>query len=443
MLSGSDVLKEGWMTKQGGLIKSWKKRWFVLHDTDLDYFIKPNGKQQGTIPIHDAKVIQPSPECKKQPSFKIVIPGVRVYYIQTNTTEEVQDWIAALEKARSGVKASVSTAVHLDDFDIIKVIGRGTYGKVQLVRNKNDGQLYAMKSMSKRLLEEYGQIEQTITERDVLFQTVHPFLVGAHFTFQNDTKIFLILDYVPGGELFGRLKEETRFPVERVKIYAAEILLGLMQLHKLGFIYRDLKPENILVDRQGHLKITDFGLVKTDMKGDQTTNTFCGTPEYIAPEMLQSQPYTRAVDWWSFGILIFEMLTGLPPFYDENTNKMYRDIIQNEPRYPHYIPEQAKALMERLLKKDPKERLGSGESDGEEIKRDPFFDGINWTDVLEKRTNPGYVPQIANDTDTNNFDDEFTHEKPVVSYEDASMIQDDKQQAFADFTLVNKSGFHK
>jgi len=433
-------IKEGWMTKQGGIIHNWKKRWFILHDTDLDYFLKKGGKQQGTIPLHDAKLIQPSPECKKQPSFKIVIPGVRTYYIQTTTETEVQEWISALEKARQGVRADTA-AVHLDDFEILRVIGRGTYGKVQLVRNKNDGQLYAMKSMSKRLLAEYGQIEQTITERDVLFQTVHPFLVGAHFTFQTDTKIFLVLDYVPGGELFGRLKEETRFPIDRVRLYAAEILLGLEKLHSLGFIYRDLKPENVLVDQNGHLKLTDFGLVKTEMKYDQTTTTFCGTPEYIAPEMLQNQPYTKAVDWWSFGILVYEMLTGLPPFYDENTNKMYRAIVTQEPHYPRYVPEVARNFLDKLLKKNPSDRIGSGPADGEEIKSDPFFEGLNWQDVMDKKITPGYVPQIQGDTDTGNFDVEFTHEKPTVSYEDPTQLQDETQKMFEGFTLVKKSGF--
>lgn len=434
----SSVLKDGWMTKQGGFIKTWKKRWFVLEGTMLSYYVKPDGKMKGQIDISASKVISTAPECRRQPAFKINIPGVRTYYIVPKTPEEVREWITELEKVRDakGVPEPVKT-VSLQDFEIIRCIGKGSYGIVQLVRNKNDGQLYAMKTMSKQVIAEYQQVDQAITERNVLLRTVHPFLVSAHFSFQSPTNIFLILDYIPGGELFNRLKEEIKFNEARTRLYAAEILLGIGHLHSLGFIYRDLKPENILVDAEGHLKITDFGLVKTDMKSDTTTQTMCGTPEYLAPEMIQQQPYTMAVDWWSFGVLVYEMLVGLPPFYNKNASKMYRAILSSEVGFPPGTPEDAKDLITKLLEKDPAKRLGSGPDDYIDIKRHRWFDDIDWDAVLERRTEPEWRPIIESETDTSNFEAAFTENTAQIDEDDEKLIPAAAQSAFVNFTAVS------
>lgn len=453
----SSPIKEGWLSKQGGFIKTWKKRWFTLSDGKLHYSEKQGKKEQGYIDLNAASTVESAPECKKQPAFKIVVPGSRTFILHASNKTECQEWIDACEKVRkehnakgnakeTGNKSNnaseatkVQDRVSLDDFDLIRVLGRGTYGKVQLVRCKRDGELYAMKTMSKRLLEETEQIEQTLTERNVLLKTKHAFLVSAHYTFQTPQKIFMVLDYVPGGELFGRLKDEGRFSEKRTMLYAAEILLGLGHLHKLGFIYRDLKPENILVDGKGHLKITDFGLVKTHMNSKTTTSTFCGTPEYIAPEMLQQQPYTRSVDWWSYGILVFEMLTGLPPFYDENTNKMYRMILTDQVNFPSYVSDEAKDFISKLLDRNPATRLGASEEDAAEIMRHPFFASLNWDDVINKRITPEWVPEMKNETDTHLFDEEFTQEEAAVSFEDDSLLDQNTQQEFVGFTCTQDS----
>lgn len=427
-------VKEGWMVKCGGRIKTWRKRWFVLTGEILTYYKKPGGRWKGEIRITDARTVCDAPQCRKQPALQIEIPFVRTYYCITKTEDERREWIAALEKARVRAPAP-ATKVSLDDFDILRVIGRGTSGKVQLVRHKNDRQLYAMKSMSKKILADNGQIEQTLIEKNVLVKTQHPFLVGARFTFQSETKIFLILDYVAGGELFSRLKEEGKFSEKRVKLYAAEVLLGLEQLHKLGIIYRDLKPENVLVDVEGHLKITDFGLVKTDMTETSTTTTFCGTAEYISPEMIKKIPYTQVIDWWCFGILVFEMLTGIPPFYDDNTNSLYNSILNDPIDFPHYISNEAKDFISLLLDRNPKTRLGAN-GDADEIKRHPFFADINFDDVLNKKIKPEYVPNVKFDTDTSNFEQEFTRERAMISLEDETLIQKETQSAFENFTFV-------
>lgn len=303
----------------------------------------------------------------------------------------------------------------------------------------NDGQLYGMKSMSKKLISDCDQIQHILIERKILLQTVHPFLVSAHFTFQTDQKIFLILDYVPGGELFSRLREEGKFSEKRTQFYGAEILLGLGHLHSLGFVYRDLKPENILVDSQGNLKLTDFGLAKGNMDGcESTTTTFCGTPQYIAPEMLNMKPYTKSVDWWSFGILIYEMLTGMAPFYHDNSNKMFRSILSDPVHYPNFLSANSKFLLEKLLDRNPETRLGAGPDDFKEIQAHPFFKDLNWDDLMGGKIKPEWVPPLRNETDTSNFDEDFTNETAAISFEDthlSSAIQND----FAGFTSTQES----
>jgi serine/threonine protein kinase len=434
------IAKQGYCTKQSGPFKVWSKRWFVLRGSWLLYYANPKGRDKGQdkgrINISLAKVIITAPECKRQPAYKISIPGVSTYYIVAPTPDEAQSWIAALENVRHDRgPSSSSRALQFDDFEVIRLIGRGTYGDVQLVRSKRDGQLYAMKVMSKRLLAEHQQVEQTLIEKAVLIETVHPFLVGAHYTFQTDNHIFMVLDYVPGGELFRRLKEEERFSENRSRLYAAEILLGLGHLHSRGFVYRDLKAENILVDADGHLRLTDFGLVKTRMENGGSTTTFCGTPEYIAPEMLQRKPYTKAVDWWSFGILLYEMLTGLPPFYDENTNRMYRSILKDAVPIPPNMSFEAQNLILKLLEKDPANRLGAGPLDYQEIQQQPFFEMLNWEAVLKRAVQPEWVPIIRSETDTSNFDDEFTKTQ-ISAPRDEGMVASRVQSAFNKFTYV-------
>ena len=433
------VVKSGWLTKQGGFIKTWRRRWFELKGRTLYYYKDPSDKVKGVMAIDAAESIERAPECSKQPAFKINIPKQRCFYIYGEDQDDVDDWIKVLENARKGGPQKDPDHISEKDFESIRVIGRGTYGKVTLVRYIKTGMIYAMKVMSKRLLEEYDQIEQILTERNVLLKTEFPFLVSAHFTFQTDDKIFMVIDYVPGGELFSRLKEEQKFSESRAMLYAAEIVLGIGHLHSLGFVYRDLKPENILVDAEGHLKITDFGLAKGKMGASVTTSTFCGTPEYIAPEILQQLPYTKAVDWWSFGILLFEMLTGLPPFYDDNMTKMYRAIINDPISYPHYISPNAVDLLSKLLERNPTLRLGASERDAEEIKEHPFFSDINWDDVMQKKTKPEWVPKLSNDTDTGNFSEAFTNESISPSMESGPAISREAQRIFVGFTCTDEN----
>lgn len=453
--------KAGWLNKQGGRIKSWKKRYFVLEGPLAQYYSKPNESLKGSIDLSDATSIDADTECKRQPAIKIVTPK-RTFLIQANSESDRQDWIEAFRNAKSSTsaintapsstpseqnavansqasQANNQTSITVDDFEYIRVLGRGTFGKVQLVKFKRDGQIYTMKSMKKEVLQEHEHVEQSIVERDIYIKTRHPFLVSAHYSFQTPESIFLILDYVPGGELFERLKQESKFDEPRAKLYAAEIMLALGHLHSLKLIFRDLKPENILLDENGHIKLTDFGLVKTNMGADDSTSTFCGTPEYIAPEMLQQQPYTKSVDWWSFGILLYEMLTGLPPFYDSNTSKMYRKILSDDLEIPSFISDECADFIRKLLDRDPQTRLGSSERDYEELKEHPFFKEYDWDAILAKRIQPQWKPVLHNETDTSNFDSAFTEQRAGPSYANAAVLTPNTQSSFVGFTCTDPS----
>lgn len=431
--------KKGWLSKQSDdITNAGKRRWFFIDGKTLKYSTKPKEDDPKRIPLQTCTAAL-APECKRQPAFKITYGG-KTMYLVAETQAMCKSWVEAINAAKSGAETPDSTPkVTLADFETLTVLGRGAYGKVQLVKFKQNGKVYAMKSMSKKLLAESDQLEQTLTEKDILLRADHPFLLGARFTFQSPTKIFLVTEYVPGGELFARLRHEGSFRESRVKLYAAEMALAIGHLHSLGVIYRDLKPENILVDRDGHLRIADFGLAKE--VGAGTTRTFCGTPEYIAPEMLQKKPYTKAVDWWSYGTLVYELLTGLPPFYDENTSNMYERVLNAPVEFPDdiVISRQAKNFIMKLLAKNPAQRLGSGPKGLEEIKAHPFFAGINWDDVFNKKTTPEWKPRLRGADDTSQFDDEFTDEPAGVSYEDASVVPKEAKIVFEGFTCTADS----
>jgi len=312
--------------------------------------------------------------------------------------------------------------VALEDFDLLKVLGKGGFGKVMLVRKKGTTDIYAMKVLKKEAVIRRNQVAHTKTETHILKQIRHPFLTRMYFAFQSEGKLYMVLNYLPGGELFYRLKREGRFSVERVRLYTSEIALGLGHLHSLDMIYRDLKPENILLDEVGHICLTDFGLSKESVSTPNAARTFCGTPEYLAPEILQGVGHGKAVDWWSLGTLVFEMLTGLPPFYSRNINHMYEKILKAELRCPSYLPPEVKNLIEHLLIRDPLRRLGSGPGDVKELESHAFFSALDFQKVYKKELTPIYKPNIGGDTDTANFDPQFTAEAAVDSMVDTNAL---------------------
>lgn len=425
-------IHEGYCVKLGAIFKTWRRRWFVLTKTKLSYYKKPGDAPKGEIIIESGEPYIDT-SCKKQPAFAIRCPK-RTYQIHCDTEKECKDWVDAINLAKKHRDLNITQEkTDLDSFEILKVIGKGAYGKVRLVRHKKTGKIYAMKSLSKKKLQEFDLIARTVTEKNVLLEINHPFLVSARFSFQDSVKVYLVLDYVQGGELFQRLHEEGKFDESRVQTYAAQLVLAIQYLHSKNIIHRDLKPENILVDDKGYLRITDFGLVKELQQGKQT-QTFCGTPEYIAPEMIEGSKYDRMVDWWSIGILIFEMLYGGPPFYNTNVNTMYR-LIQTQDiadTFPPDASDNARDLICGLCAKDPTMRLGS-RSD-EDIKNHPFFEGVNWDKMLEKELEMPWKPVIKDDADADQFDEMFTAEDPKLSYEDEALVSTQTQEILNGFT---------
>ena len=268
-------------------------------------------------------------------------------------------------------------------------------------------------------------------EKQILQEINHPFIVKLHYAFQTDEKLYLVLQFLPGGELFFHLKEETKFDVERAKFYAAQIVLAIEHLHKHDIIYRDLKPENVVLDSDGYVVLTDFGLAKTSISNATPTYTFCGTPEYLAPEILKGQGHAKAVDWWSLGILLYEMMVGLPPFYSENINEMYELILKAPLKFPHFIPPEAQSLLKGLLEREEFKRLGGGPTDAQEIKCHPFFSNIDWEKLYERKLEPPFRPQLKDGDDTKYFDEEFTSERAVDSF--AEVIDKEENQNFDDF----------
>jgi serum/glucocorticoid-regulated kinase 2 len=300
-------------------------------------------------------------------------------------------------KIRIGVEyiENRTRSLKIEDFELLKVVGKGSFGKVMQVKKKDTQRIYALKTIRKAHIISRSEVAHTLAERSVLSQINNPFIVPLKFTFQSPEKLYFVLAFVNGGELFHHLQKEQRFDINRSRFYTAELLCALECLHGFNVIYRDLKPENILLDYSGHIALCDFGLCKLDMKDEDRTNTFCGTPEYLAPELLLGQGYTKTVDWWTLGVLLYEMLTGLPPFYDENTNEMYRKILSEPLHFPsaEIVPPSAKDLLTKLLNRKPDQRLGA--NGASEIKAHPFFHSIDWRKLLQRKYEPTFKPNVV------------------------------------------------
>ena len=281
-------------------------------------------------------------------------------------------------------------------FICLALLGRGSFGEVYLVQKINTKKTYAMKILRKERIMGQNLSKYALAERNVLSLSHHPFIVKLNYAFQTLTKLFLILEYCPGGDLAKHLSYEKKFEEKRAKFYLCEILLALEDLHKRNIIFRDLKPDNVVLDKDGHCKLTDFGLSKEGIDNDQYTKSFCGSIAYLAPEVLKKQGHGKAVDWYLLGVLLYEMLTGVTPYYDKNKNNLFYNIEQGKLVIPNYVSENAKSLLKGLLQRDPKKRLGGGIRDAEEIKEHKFFEDIDWDKIYQKKIKPPKAMKMNN-----------------------------------------------
>ncbi|XP_053238652.1 RAC-gamma serine/threonine-protein kinase isoform X1 [Podarcis raffonei] len=467
-MSDVTIVKEGWVQKRGEYIKNWRPRYFLLktdgsfigykekpQDVDLPYPL--NNFSVAKCQLMKTERPKPNTFIIRCLQWTTVIE--RTFHV--DTPEEREEWTEAIQAVADRLQRQeeermncsptsqidnigeeemdASTTHHkrktMNDFDYLKLLGKGTFGKVILVREKASGKYYAMKILKKEVIIAKDEVAHTLTESRVLKNTRHPFLTSLKYSFQTKDRLCFVMEYVNGGELFFHLSRERVFSEDRTRFYGAEIVSALDYLHSGKIVYRDLKLENLMLDKDGHIKITDFGLCKEGITDAATMKTFCGTPEYLAPEVLEDNDYGRAVDWWGLGVVMYEMMCGRLPFYNQDHEKLFELILMEDIKFPRTLSSDAKSLLSGLLIKDPNKRLGGGPDDAKEIMRHSFFTGVNWQDVYDKKVVlkfhvlvphfltrvlqkllvPPFKPQVTSETDTRYFDEEFTAQTITIT----------------------------
>ncbi|KAM3599504.1 uncharacterized protein V6R79_007031 [Siganus canaliculatus] len=332
--------------------------------------------------------------------------------------------------------ALTTEGLQMENFNCISVLGRGHFGKVLLAEYKKTGKLFAIKALKKGDIVTRDEVDSLVCEKrifEVINAARHPFLVNLHGCFQTADHVCFVMAYSPGGDLMTHIHTSI-FTEKQTRFYSACVLLGLEFLHKNNIVYRDLKLDNLLMDADGFVRIADFGLCKEGMGHGDRTSTFCGTPEFLAPEVLTDNNYTRSVDWWGFGVLIYEMMVGESPFPGDDEEEVFDSIVNDDVRYPRFLSPESVSLIQKLLQKNPETRLGAGEEDAVEIKRHKFFQGIVWDALLAKKVKPPFLPVIRAPKDVSNFDEEFTRLKPVLTLPQTPCpLTAEQQEIFADF----------
>ncbi|XP_066426051.1 RAC-beta serine/threonine-protein kinase isoform X1 [Molothrus aeneus] len=446
-MSEALVVKEGWLHKRGEYIKTWRPRYFLLKSDGsfIGYKERPESPEHGLPPLNNFSVAEcqlmrterPRPNTFVIRCLQWTTVIERTFHV--DTAEEREQWLRAIQAVASGLKSrapapeppelggapgdgedgeaagKARSKASMADFDYLKLLGKGTFGKVILVREKASGRCYAMKILRKEVVIAKDEVAHTVTESRVLQSSRHPFLTALKYAFQTSDRLCFVMEYANGGELFFHLSRERVFPEPRARFYGAEIVSALEYLHSRDVVYRDIKLENLMLDKDGHIKITDFGLCKEGVTDGTTMRTFCGTPEYLAPEVLEDNDYGRAVDWWGLGVVMYEMLCGRLPFYNQDHERLFELILLEELRFPRSLGPESRSLLAGLLKKDPKQRLGGGPGDAREVMEHRFFAGIDWLDVVQRKLVPPFRPQVTSEVDTRYFDEEFTAQSITVT----------------------------
>lgn len=331
----------------------------------------------------------------------------------------------------------LSTVIKLDSFTMLCVVGKGGFGKVHQVVKKDNNQVYAMKILKKRHLIDTNSVENTMAEKDILRKVHHPFIVRLIYAFQTENKLHLVMDFVNGGHLLFHLHREAMFSESQARFYIAEVILAIEHLHTLNIIHRDLKPENVLLDSEGHIRLTDFGFAKDNVMDLDSCSSFCGTLEYMAPEVIKKNRYGKPADWWSVGILLYDMLTGQPPFRHANDNALYKKILGDKLKMPKYLSRDCQNLICGLLQRDIKKRMKVND-----IKNHPFFKPISWSKLSKKEMAPPFLPMTPKGTlDTSNFDAEVTGLKVTAESPASPPLSHSQQRQFLGFSFVSSGEF--
>ncbi|KAJ8264758.1 hypothetical protein GJAV_G00154550 [Gymnothorax javanicus] len=339
------------------------------------------------------------------------------------------------------IKSLQSRRRNLSDFLFIKVLGKGSFGKVMLAELRGTDEVFAVKVLKKDVILQDDDVECTMTEKRILaLAGRHPYLTQLFCCFQTKDRLFFVMEYVNGGDLMFQIQRSRKFDESRSRFYAAEVTSALMFLHQNGVIYRDLKLDNILLDAEGHCKLADFGMCKEGILDGVTTTTFCGTPDYIAPEILQELEYGPSVDWWALGVLMYEMMAGQPPFEADNEDDLFESILHDDVLYPVWLSKEAVSILRAFMTKTPYKRLGCVQAHGgeEAIRNHPFFREIDWVLLEQRGIKPPFKPRIKTKRDVNNFDQDFTREEPVLTPVEDAIVKQINQDEFKDFSFFGE-----
>eukprot|EP00794_Sanderia_malayensis_P009038 gene9038-10005_t len=396
------------------LIKNSVEGWFKLLNKDEGEFYN--------VPIQDDIGTAVAELCKK---FKF-----------SRTKDEEDRW-------GKDQPLQIDSTTHLqklrpEDFTFLKLIGKGSFGKVMLAERKGSDSVYAIKVLKKDVVLQNDDVICVMTEKRVLaLQGKPPFLTAVHSCFQSQDRLYFVMEFVNGGDLMFHIQQVGKFKEPQAVFYAAEIVEGLLFLHKRGIVYRDLKLDNVMLDSDGHIKIADFGMCKENLFPPKSTRTFCGTPDYIAPEIIAYQPYAASVDWWALGVLIYEMLAGQPPFDGEDEDELFNSVLEQSVSFPRSLTRESVSIIKGFLTKHPLKRLGSGDTGEQDIRDHVFFRHIDWNKLANREIQPPFKPKVRSKRSFDNFDPEFTEEAARLSPIDRAFVQNIDHRVFDGFSYVN------